>query len=1686
MVSRRSTDFKAGQTDFKAGQTAKRYPRAASFAVFLISTTSAYAINVPRVEVPRVNVPRPQIEVPRMHVPAPRVDIPHLNTSHITPHIHESNHNSEAGSSHQGSHFGGTTTVKAGTTNSPVNTSTNNNSSNNLPVNGVATFGGNGASGQASNTLASNGSFVSLTPKPHGAVFVTFSMKAGGSSPGTSQSTPAVNASVPSNAPTEGGAGGSVSTTGVQSLNVPAAGGSSTGSGQSPGTGGHDLEAVNASAGGGSSSSGSVGGSVAVAAGQSAGTGGHDLEAVNASAGGGSTSSGSVGGSVAAAAGQSTGAGGHDLEAVNSSAGGGSSSSGSVGGSVSVAAGQSVGTGGHALAVVNTPSTAGSSSASTGGSASSTSKSLPSLCAATLGCASAPPQAATPPTTPTPSSNSTTIAITETLCAPVSQPGSGANSGSGLLAGLGGLVIEISQNSWDPSNVLPDGTLVPTSNSQPDPPIMTWQGNPPIAYDNPGADANPLYGPPAPNQQPLYNGDGTPVGINAVPAQPGQGVPLLDSNGNQLYDANGNPFYVNPQNPNQAYAQLSPQAVPTPLYVDGNPLGIGVQQAPPGQGVPLMQGQTPVTDQNGNPVYVTAQNQNQSYAQLNANGSISFPQQVAQAPQYTAAPANGVQTWNGGQLQPQQYGPPAPATNIGNGPNPFAGLADNQIANIPPQQFQNLTPQQVGNIPGTQYSNLTPYQIQNIPPAAMPNVNVGALDAQQVASLTPQQLANIPPSQMPNLNVTMLTPDQVASLTPQQFNSLGSQNFQTLTPYQLQNIPSQQIPQIATAQSAQPGQFPAVATAQSAQPGQWSAAGSSAAAGGSAASGTEPSGANVNNSYYAGGSPSNGIGSAGNTSAGNAIGSGANSGAASPGSQNINNGTYVQNQNPNLNLTNGPLQAQTQQAVVADNTANTNGTASPATTTSPGAGATPSSGTSGNQALTNSNTQTTPAPAPPPVVATTPVDQSNPNTVVGGANVAGSPTKLAGIVTNGAVKQNSVPTTAAGTGSAKLTGNATVNAANPSQANAQPPAKTPSGSASGSQVTTSGNAQTTSTPAPTPVVTTTPVDQSNPNTLIGSAGVAGSSTSGKMLAGKAQVVVLQQTGTNSQQTGVSLQQSSSGSQQTSTSPQQGSGTPQTVILQGGVQMNVVKQNAPPQPPASAPLPSPRITMTTTITQSDATNKGAQSYTAGQAQDPDAFTTSALYEAQHQAADIRQDAKNTLRGMIDFLRRTWTGGADKKYQAIDDLTMLAAELKEGKKISQAQIHLRLNKAQEKFDEGDKEGQTYLHDVANVPRGILEGIESDAQKAVALWDRGTKMIAEVPRNAPEDVKQSSYGQATVLMGAAMYWTAKAAVDVDAAVKTFKEPGVNSDRTIPEEPVTAETTPQITASRDIHERALDDFIAKAKLNGMELVSRDGITVRTPFGPRRYDAVFRDPATGTLHGVEIKSSPGAFRRFDRLQYNADRWVNEHGAEIIGANAGRIETAIKIQWQAPSPSSTKLQGFVGEEGRSNPEMTKGVTTGTDVSRNFGGESDVFGKSWTTDPLNIQSRNGLGLETSNTGEFIAHGTVVNATGISTHPAYEWGRFGGGLQETEVPRGAVRANAVTMPDDPLPWYLKTDPRPLTGKPVPKDLINAQGPYQPWGTWTKDPQTGAYSLKAILPPGLSANELGRLSASPLDSP
>jgi hypothetical protein len=95
-----------------------------------------------------------------------------------------------------------------------------------------------------------------------------------------------------------------------------------------------------------------------------------------------------------------------------------------------------------------------------------------------------------------------------------------------------------------------------------------------------------------------------------------------------------------------------------------------------------------------------------------------------------------------------------------------------------------------------------------------------------------------------------------------------------------------------------------------------------------------------------------------------------------------------------------------------------------------------------------------------------------------------------------------------------------------------------------------------------------------------------------------------------------------------------------------------------------------------------------------------------------------------------------------------------------------------------------------------------------------------------------------------------------------------------------------------------AVNDFIQQATQNGWTLVDTE-VSFDTPFGVRRYDAVLTDP-NDVNWGFEIKSSEGAFTRWNSQQFAADRWINmqDNGATAIGKQLNlNIQGSVKVLW---------------------------------------------------------------------------------------------------------------------------------------------------------------------------------------------
>jgi len=138
----------------------------------------------------------------------------------------------------------------------------------------------------------------------------------------------------------------------------------------------------------------------------------------------------------------------------------------------------------------------------------------------------------------------------------------------------------------------------------------------------------------------------------------------------------------------------------------------------------------------------------------------------------------------------------------------------------------------------------------------------------------------------------------------------------------------------------------------------------------------------------------------------------------------------------------------------------------------------------------------------------------------------------------------------------------------------------------------------------------------------------------------------------------------------------------------------------------------------------------------------------------------------------------------------------------------------------------------------------------------------------------------------------------------------------------------------------------------------------------------------------------------------------NLAGGLLLGKTAIRLSAEIGVE--GLSARTTNLQTTTSVS-------LESAAVGTEVSRNWGGKSGPFGESWTTEPFSAQSREGLGLGRSNTGEFLSFGSITDGADLSVRQALPWDGFGGGKNEVLVPKAEskVRLDAVVMPDEPLP-------------------------------------------------------------------
>lgn len=210
---------------------------------------------------------------------------------------------------------------------------------------------------------------------------------------------------------------------------------------------------------------------------------------------------------------------------------------------------------------------------------------------------------------------------------------------------------------------------------------------------------------------------------------------------------------------------------------------------------------------------------------------------------------------------------------------------------------------------------------------------------------------------------------------------------------------------------------------------------------------------------------------------------------------------------------------------------------------------------------------------------------------------------------------------------------------------------------------------------------------------------------------------------------------------------------------------------------------------------------------------------------------------------------------------------------------------------------------------------------------------------------------------------------------------------------------------------------------------------------GPVGAGVIYGATASATRQTLNVAT--GKQRDVSLTSFAVETGVSAVGGKVVpmvgNATGALVEGGESLLNQATSRSMTRgsavavndfVEGGVNKALPASAPMIPRV--GDPMTRKFGGGSDLFRESWTTDPVPVQSRNSLGLPALNTAEFQAHATVLDNTGMSAIEAREIAESGvaGGGGEILVPKSAtqLRINAVTMPDSPLPSTLPTDPRP----------------------------------------------------------
>lgn len=91
--------------------------------------------------------------------------------------------------------------------------------------------------------------------------------------------------------------------------------------------------------------------------------------------------------------------------------------------------------------------------------------------------------------------------------------------------------------------------------------------------------------------------------------------------------------------------------------------------------------------------------------------------------------------------------------------------------------------------------------------------------------------------------------------------------------------------------------------------------------------------------------------------------------------------------------------------------------------------------------------------------------------------------------------------------------------------------------------------------------------------------------------------------------------------------------------------------------------------------------------------------------------------------------------------------------------------------------------------------------------------------------------------------------------------------------------------------HNAAIPEVLASFVSEGYVVVSLSQVTVMTPFGERVYDAVVRNPTTGELIGVEVKTTLSDAVRLKPEQVAKDVSVMTSGA--YSSKLGEIITGV-------------------------------------------------------------------------------------------------------------------------------------------------------------------------------------------------